>query len=67
MKTIFRPICFAFIVLSLSAIFVAAQKRCEQWTITGNYNDTATIAPTIKRIKSLKLPGGFSIPKFAEI
>jgi len=36
-------------------------------TITGNYNDTATIAPTIERINSLKLPAGFSIAKFAEI
>jgi glucose/arabinose dehydrogenase len=67
MKTIFRFACFAFIVLSLSAIFVAAQKTREQRTITGNYNDTTTIAPTIERIKSLKMPAGFSIAKFAEI
>jgi len=44
-----------------------AQKTREQRTITGNFNDTATIAPTIARIKSLKLPAGFSIAKFAEI
>ena len=67
MKTIFRYACFAFIVLSLSATFAAAQKTREQRTITGNYNDTATIAPTIERIKSLKMPAGFSITKFAEI
>lgn len=67
MKTIFRLSSFAFIVLSLSAIFVAAQKTREARTIEGNYNDTATIAPTIARIKSLKLPAGFSIAKFAEI
>ncbi|HLM59829.1 MAG TPA: hypothetical protein VK308_03390 [Pyrinomonadaceae bacterium] len=54
MKTIFRFPCFAFIVLALNAIFVAAQKTSEQRTITGNYNDT-TIAPTNARIKSLKL------------
>ncbi|MDQ3042282.1 MAG: hypothetical protein M3R11_07865 [Acidobacteriota bacterium] len=51
----------------MSAIFVAAQKTREQRTITGNYNETATIAPTNERIKSLKLPAGFSIAKFAEI
>ncbi len=67
MKTIFRIFCFAFILLSLSAIFVAAQKTRELRTIEGNYNDTATIAPTNERIKSLKLPNGFSIAKFAEI
>lgn len=56
---------FAFI--GLNAIFVAAQQTRELRTITGNYNDTATIAPTVERIKSLKLPNGFSIAKFAEI
>lgn len=39
----------------------------ENRTIQGNYFDTATIAPTIARIKSLKLPAGFQIAKFAEI
>ena len=67
MKTIFRFSCFAFIAFALSAIFVSAQQTRELRTITGNYNDTATIAPTIERIKSLKLPAGFSIAKFAEI
>lgn len=68
MKTIFRLFCFAFIVLSLSAIYVLAQgKNIDNRTITGNYHDTATIEPTIARIKSLKLPAGFSIAKFAEI
>jgi len=52
---------------ALSAIFVAAQKTREQRTITGNYNETATIALTNERIKSMKLPAGFSIAKFAEI
>lgn len=67
MKTIFRSICFAFIALGLSAIFVMAQKTRELRSVEGNYNDTATIAPTIERIKTLKLPSGFSIAKFAEI
>ena len=44
-----------------------AQKTRELRTIEGNYNDTATIAPTVQRIKSLKLPAGFQIAKFAEI
>ncbi len=67
MKTIFRFSLFAFIVLALNANFVLAQKTRELRTIEGNYNDTATIAPTNERIKSLKLPNGFSIAKFAEI
>lgn len=57
----------ALLALSLFASDTTAQKVREQRTITGNYNDTATIAPTVQRIKSLKLPAGFSIAKFAEI
>ncbi len=68
MKTIFRFSCFAFIVLSLSAIFVFAQgKMVENRTVADNYHDTATIPPTVARIKSLKLPANFQIAKFAEI
>ena len=58
---------FAVIFTFLAAQNVWAQKPNEQRTITGNYYDTATIAPTIQRIKSLKLPAGFQIAKFAEI
>lgn len=54
-------------LLSLSAQSFLAQQTREQRTITGNYNETATIAPTNQRIKSLKLPAGFSIAKYAEI
>lgn len=46
---------------------VFAQPTRELRTITGNYYDTATIEPTIARIKSLKMPAGFQIAKFAEI
>jgi len=53
--------------LSLGAQVTWAQKTREFRVITGTYNDTATIEPTIARIKSLKLPAGFSIAKFAEI
>lgn len=61
-------ICTAVIfAFSVSIQSVWAQQTREQRTITGNYNDTATIAPTIARVKSLKLPAGFSIAKFAEI
>ncbi len=68
MKTIFRLSCFAFIVLSLSAIAVFSQaKTVENRTVTDNYHETATIAPTNARIKSLKLPANFQIAKFAEI
>ncbi len=67
MKTFFRSIIFAFILLSLNAIFVVGQQTRELRSIQGNYYDTATIKPTVERIKSLKLPSGFSIAKFAEI
>lgn len=43
------------------------QKIANPVEVTGTYYDTATIEPTIARIKSLKLPAGFSISKFAEI
>ena len=67
MKTIFRFSTFAFIVLALNANFILAQKTRNTKTVEGNYYDTATIAPTVARIKTLKLPNGFSIAKFAEI
>jgi len=67
MKTFFRLFSFAFILLSLSAIFVAAQPAREMRPVQGNFYDTATIKPTGERIKSLKLPAGFSIAKYAEI
>ena len=53
--------------LFLTADFGFAQTPREQRTITGNYYATTTIAPTVQRIKSLKLPARFSIAKFAEI
>jgi len=55
------------ILLSISTQLAWTQKTRENRTIEGNYNDTATIAPTIQRIKTLKLPAGFSVAKFAEI
>ena len=56
-----------FFALSLSFQNTWAQKTRELRTIEGNYNDTAVIAPTNQRIKSLKLPADFQIAKFAEI
>ena len=56
-----------FFALFLCVANATAQMPREQRTITGNYYDTTTIAPTNQRIKSLKLPAGFSIAKFAEI
>ncbi|MET0752887.1 MAG: YbhB/YbcL family Raf kinase inhibitor-like protein [Pyrinomonadaceae bacterium] len=55
------------VIFALSFSAQAQNKTVKQVTITGNYYDTATIEPTIQRIKSLKLPAGFSIAKFAEI
>ena len=67
MKTNFRFGSFAFILLCLSAIFVGAQPTREARSIQGDFYDTATIKPTGERIKSLKMPAGFSIAKYAEI
>lgn len=53
--------------LALGAPTFSAQTPREQRTITGSYYDTTTIAPTVQRIKSLKLPAGFAVHKFAEI
>lgn len=64
MKKIFL---YSFVALLFCAANASAQKVREQKTITGNYNDTATVAATNERIKSLKMPAGFSIAKFAEI
>ena len=67
MKAIFRFFSRAFVLLILSALSGLAQQTRELRTIQGNYNDTATIKPTGERIKTLKLPAGFTIAKFAEI
>jgi hypothetical protein len=42
-------------------------RRFPKQTVTDNYHDTATIPPTVARIKSLKLPANFQIAKFAKI
>lgn len=67
MKNKFLMNVAVFCAAAISFQSIEAQKTRELRTIEGNYNDTATIAPTIQRIKSLKLPAGFSIAKFAEI
>lgn len=68
MKTIFRFSTFAFIVLALNAIFISAQQPTSKTVpVQGNFYETATLKPEVARIKSLKLPAGFSIAKFAEI
>jgi hypothetical protein len=54
-------------LLSLAAQNIWMRKTRETRTIEGNYNDTARIAPTNQRIKTLKLPAGFALAKFAEI
>lgn len=54
-------------LLSICGQTAFSQKTRELRTIEGSYNDTATIAPTNQRIKTLKLPAGFSVAKFAEI
>lgn len=65
-KTLVYAIAVICGLLSVNIEAFAQQTR-ELRTIEGNYNDTATIAPTNQRIKTLKLPAGFSVAKFAEI
>lgn len=64
------------IFLSAAAVLIAAAsfspiyaqpKTVDDRQIVGNYYDTATIEPSVARIKSLKLPAGFQIAKFAEV
>ncbi len=47
--------------------FSQGKKKTDDIKPGGGFHGTATIAPTIQRIKSLKLPAGFQIAKFAEI
>ena len=65
-KYIFRGIAAFCGVLSAASV-ISAQATRELRPIQGNYYDTATIKPSVEKIKSLKLPAGFSIAKFAEI
>lgn len=58
---------YGIAVFSIFASIVTAQQTREMRPIQGNYYDTATIQPKNQRIKSLKLPAGFSVAKFAEI
>jgi Raf kinase inhibitor-like YbhB/YbcL family protein len=53
-------------IFSVASATLAQQTR-ELRPIQGNYYDTATIKPSVERIKSLKVPAGFSVAKFAEI
>lgn len=65
-KSVFKSIA-AGLVCAVAGQFAAAQQTRELRTVQGSYYDTATIPATNQRIKSLKLPAGFSIAKFAEI
>ena len=68
-KTVIYGIAVA-LALSFGADLTRAQKVRENRPIDGrdnDTNDTKTLPPTIQRIKSLKLPAGFSAAKFAEI
>lgn len=57
----------AAVFVSLTMQTLTAQMTRPLRSVEGTYYDTATIAPTNARIKSLKLPAGFSVAKFAEI
>jgi Raf kinase inhibitor-like YbhB/YbcL family protein len=55
--------CLLFAGQSLSG----QEKTTTDVTITGRVYEPAKLAPTVQRIKSLKLPANFQIAKFAEI
>ena len=58
----------SFAVFFLSAAFVYSQTgKTTDVLIRGSVYEPAKLAPTIARIKSLKLPSGFHVAKFAEI
>lgn len=65
-KHIFRGISALCGILS-AVSFTSAQQTRELRPIQGNYYDTATIKPSVERIKSLNLSANFQIAKFAEI
>ena len=68
MKTVFRLFLFAFTAFGLSAIFVSAQgSKTTDVKITGSVYEPAKLDPSVERVKSLKVPAGFQIAKFAEI
>ena len=68
MKKIFTYALAAFCGLMISAPnFQAQHKKTNTIPVDAGFYDTATIAPTIARIKTLKVPNGFQVAKFAEV
>ena len=68
MKKIFIYGCAVFCGLLLTApSFQAQHKKTNVIPVDGGFYDTATIAPTNARIKTLKVPNGFAVAKFAEV
>ena len=66
MKKIFTYGLAVFCFLTLITISYG-QKKTTDVQITGHVYEPAKLAPTVARIKTLKLPNGFQISKFAEI
>ena len=56
---------FCFLTLTIQSSF--GQKKTTDVQITGHVYEPAKLAPTVARIKTLKLPNGFQVSKFAEI
>ena len=64
-KTLFLVLFVVFGgVLSAQA---QADKETNFVPVTGNFYETGNLEPTLARIKSLKLPAGFQVSKFAEV
>ena len=57
----------SFLIVTAPNARAQGKKKTDDIKTGGGFHGTATIPPTIERIKSLKLPPGFSIAKFAEI
>lgn len=64
-----KTLLFAFFIALSSVVGVTAQvdKETKFVPVNGNFYETGKLEPTVARIKSLKLPEGFQIAKFAEI
>jgi glucose/arabinose dehydrogenase len=62
-----RNLLTSAIILFAVSLLAAQQKNTTDVPIRGIVYEPATLAPTVARIKTLKVPPGFQVAKFAEI
>lgn len=66
-KFSFYGLAISFLATLSGQTLLAQADKTTHVRIAANIYETATLAPSVARIKSLKLPTGFQIAKFAEI